>query len=395
MPKTLTVVIATLLVVSLVALYFWLLPSTGEAKLMEEVYDLLSQYYVKPDAVTPALLKKGSVDEMLQALNDRYTYHINASYWQQWHSYFEGNLFIGTGVKLGDGELDEKIVPTVLGVVPHSPADEAGIEPGDLILAIDGNSTVGMNATAAALKMRGDAGANVTLTFRHQDGEQVTREVTRQKIDVSTWWQGLVDGDIAYIDIDYFSDLTDDNLNFTLYDLQDDDVSGIILDLRDNPGGVLWEQQQDYSGGAVGVADQFLDNGTILWLNYGRGDNESIQADSGGLATDLPLAVLVNGNTASAAEMVAGALQDNARAALIGTYTYGKGCMQYIIELSDGSAVSITCAYWYTPNRYEAGEYLTEDNGLTPDPGFQIEDNPATLLVDEQLEAAIDYIAGL
>jgi carboxyl-terminal processing protease len=400
MPKTLNVIISTLVVVSLVALFFWLLLPTGEAKLMEEVYALLESYYVNPNAITSELLEKDSVDEMLQALNDPYTYHISAENWTEWHSYFEGDFFTGIGVKLCQSELDGENVTAVLGIVPHSPADKAEIEPGDLILEIDGNSTVNVNATTAALELRGDAGTNVTLSVQHQGGQPELKNITRQQIDISTWWQGLVDGNIAYIDIDYFSDATDDKLNFTLYDLQDDDVAGIILDLRDNPGGVLWEQQQDHSGGAAGVAGQFLEeNRTILWLDDGRGNEEEIVAGSGGLATDWPLAVLVNGDTASAAEMVAGALQDSddpgySRVCLIGTNTYGKGCMQYIIELSDGSAVSITHAYWYTPNRFENGTYLTEEHGLSPDPDFQVEDNILTA-EDEQLEAAIDYIAGL
>jgi carboxyl-terminal processing protease len=394
MPKTLNVVITTLIVVSLAALFFWLLLPTGEAKLMREVYALLESYYVKPSAITTELLKKGSVDEMLAALNDTYTRHMSAASWQETKSYFEGDLFTGIGVKLCQGELGGENVTAVLGVVPHSPADEAGIEPGDLILAVDGRSTSNMTAEQAALELRGDEGKNVTVNITHRDGEEVSLTLTRQTIDISTWWQGLVDGNIAYIDIDYFSDLTDNNLNLTLYDLQDD-VAGIILDFRDNPGGILREQQQGYSGGAVGVANQFLEeNKTILLLDNGRGSEEEIKAYLVASATDLPLAVLVNNNTASAAEMVAGALQDNERAVLIGNNTYGKGCMQYIIKLSDRSAVSITCAYWYTPNRFENGTYLTWEHRLSPDPDFQVEDNPETP-ADEQLEAAIAYIAGL
>jgi carboxyl-terminal processing protease len=384
MPKTVKIVIAALLVLSLVVLSFWagygisrvLLP-TGEAKLMREVYDLLLEYYVKPEAITPELLEKGSVAEMLGCLNDQYTYHISAQNWIQMQSYFEGDFFIGIGVKLGEGE-----GVVVLGVVPDSPADEAGIDPGDLILEIDGESTSDMTPEQAALAMQGAEDSTVTLLVQHQDGQPELKPITRQKIDISTWWQGMVADDIAYIDIDYFSDQTDDKLLFALEDIQGDDVAGIILDLRDNPGGILWEQQDD-SGGAVGVAAQFFEEETIvLWLDDGRGNEEAILADSGETATDLPLAVLVDGGTASAAEIVAGALQDNERAALVGNETYGKGCMQYIIPLSDGSAVSITSAYWYTPDRYETREYLTKDNGLIPDR-------------KGGLQEAIEYIAGL
>ena len=394
MPKTVKIVIAALLVLSLVVLSFWagygisrvLLP-TGEAKLMREVYDLLLEYYVNPEAITPELLEKGSVDEMLAALNDPYTGHINASAWQQWQSYFEGDFFIGIGVKLGE---DEGIV--VLGVVPHSPADEAEIEPGDRILEIDSESTSGMTPEQAALAMRGDEGSNVTLLVQHQAGQPELKPITRERIDISTWWQGMVADDVAYIDIDYFSDLTDDKLLFALEDIQGDDVTGIILDLRDNPGGVI--------DAAAEVADQFLEEDVIiLSIVYGDGSEQIFTAESGGLAADpdLRIAVLVDGppysspGTASAAEVVAGALQDSdgsgySRVCLIGTETYGKGCMQYIIPLSDGSAVSITSAYWYTPSRYPS-IHLTPGNGLTPD--FEVEGEAA------QLEAAIAYIAGL
>ena len=390
MPKTVKGIIVALLIASLVALSFWagygisrvLLP-TGEAKLMREVYDLLLEYYVNPEAITPELLEKGSVAEMLDALNDQYTYHISAQNWIQMQSYFEGDFFIGIGVKLGE---DEEIV--VLGVVPDSPADEAEIEPGDLILEINGESTSGMTPEQAALAMQDAEGVDVTLLVQHQDGQPELKTIMRQQIDISTWWQGMIADDIAYIDIDYFSDQTDDKLLSALEYIQGDDVAGIILDLRDNPGGVV--------DAAAEVADQFLEEDvTIVSIVYGDGSEQIFIAESGGLAADpdLKIAVLVNGppystpGTASAAEMVAGALQDNARAALIGTTTYGKGCMQYIIELSDGSAVSITCAYWYTPEHV-----CIEGSGLTPD--SMVVDYPLTP-EDEQLEAAIAYIAGL
>jgi carboxyl-terminal processing protease len=388
MPKTVKVVITALLIASLVALSVWagygisrLLRPTREAQLMGEVYALLSSYYVNPEAITPKLLEKGSVDEMLDALNDQYTYHISAQNWIQMQSYFEGDFFIGIGVKLGE---DGGIV--VLGVVPDSPADEADIEPGDLILAIDGNSTTGMTPEQAVLAMRGEEGTNVTLLVQHQDGEQVSLTLTRERIDVSTWWQGMVADDIAYIDIDYFSGETGDEFLSALQHIQDDDVAGIILDLRDNPGGVI--------DAAANVTDQFLEgNVTIVSIVYGDGSEQNFTAESGGLAEDpdLKIAVLVNGSTASAAEIVAGALQDSdgpgySRVCLIGTETYGKGCMQYIITLSDGSAVSITCAYWYTPSRYPS-IHLTPGNGLTPD--LEVEGEAA------QLQQAIDYIAGL
>ncbi len=392
MSKTVKIVIAALLGLFLVGLSFWagfgisrmLLPTTREAELMREVYSLLRSYYVNPEAITPELLEKGSVAEMLAALNDQYTYHISAKTWAHMQSYFQGS-YVGIGVVV---EIQEGGRLVVIDVIPDSPA-EGKIEPGDWIQEIDGQSTSGMSLDEAGSKMRGEEGTAVTLTIWRQS-QTMEFTLIREEITLATVDWELIDGtlyDIAYIEISYFSELTDDELISLLEDeiLVVEELDGIILDLRENPGGILWEQ--DYSGGAVGVAAQFLEEGTIiLWLDDGRGNEEAILADSGGLATDLPLAVLVDGGTASAAEMVAGAFQDDERALLIGTETYGKGSMQYIIPLSDGSAVSITCAYWYTPSRYPS-LHLTPGNGLTPD--LEVEGETA------QLEAAIDYITGL
>jgi carboxyl-terminal processing protease len=200
----------------------------------------------------------------------------------------------------------------------------------------------------------------------------------------------VVPDNIAYIVIDHFSDSTDDNLLSFLEDAPEG-LDGIILDLRDNPGGVV--------DSAAEVADQFLAEGIIYSIWNGRGEvpTEVVVAESQELFTEdaeLKVAILINGNTASAAEMVAAALQDSdgegwERVCLIGTKTYGKGCIGYIVPLSDGSAISVICAYWYTPSRYSIKEYLTAGDGLTPD--SLVEDDPEQE-GDEQLQAAIAYI---
>jgi carboxyl-terminal processing protease len=200
---------------------------------------------------------------------------------------------------------------------------------------------------------------------------------------------------IAYIKISYFSKDTDDELISLLGEIPDQGVDGVILDLRDNPGGVV--------NAAAEVADQFLDEGNIFravgegekWIEEYGGKIWVWEAKSNGLITeDIKVAVLVNGppysipGTASAAEIVAGALQDSdgsgyERVCLIGTETYGKGCMCVICSLSDGSAIQVTCAHWYSPL---SDTYLTPGNGLIPD--YYEEDE------DEQLEQAIAYIIG-
>jgi len=195
--------------------------------------------------------------------------------------------------------------------------------------------------------------------------------------------EGVVPDNIAYIVVTHFSEGTGDEL-ITLFEeeISIEGLDGIILDLRDNGGGVV--------DSAAEVADQFLAAGTIFSLVYGDGSAETMTAESGDSADDpgLTLAVLINGNTASAAEIVAAALGENGRATLIGTSTYGKGFMGYIVPLRDGSAISVTSAYWYTPT-----DFWVEGVGLSPDPGFWVEDHPETPQ-DEQLQAAIAYIIG-
>jgi carboxyl-terminal processing protease len=272
-------------------------PASREAELMTEAYNILQKYYVNPDKVTPELLTEDSVADMLDALDDPYTYYITRAQYAWLMEYF--------------GEES----PTVYGE--------------------------------------------------------------------------LID-DIAYIVIDHFSDSTDDNLLSFLEDAPEG-LDGVILDLRDNPGGVV--------DSAAEVADQFLAEGIIYSIWNGRGEvpTEVVVAESQELFTEdaeLKVAILINGNTASAAEMVAAALQDSdgegwERVCLIGTKTYGKGCIGYIVPLSDGSAISVICAYWYTPSRYSIKEYLTAGDGLTPD--SLVEDDPEQE-GDEQLQAAIAYI---
>jgi len=252
--------------------------------------------------------------------------------------------------------------------------------PGDRILEIDGETTEGISLIEAVLKIRGELGTQVTLRILHQ-GEDVPQDIviTREKIELASVLPSILLDNIAHIEVSHFSSRTGAEIISALEDITADGVSGIILDLRDNSGGVL--------EAAVDLASQFLEEGVILYVIDGKGNRETWEVREGGLATDLPLAVLVNGISASASEIVAGALQDHGRGIVIGTKTLGKGSVNHFHQLSDGSAIYITTARWYTPN-----ERQIEGQGILPDVTVEITAEDVERGYDPQLERAIEYI---
>jgi carboxyl-terminal processing protease len=245
----------------------------------------------------------------------------------------------------------------VLHPLPDSPAAQAGVQDGDILLAVDGLPlTPTLSLEAITLWLRGPVGEPITLTLLRGDGPPVSITVIRAEIELPsvTWHQLQTAPQVGYIGISRFSERTDQELRRALLDLRSQGVQRLILDLRDNSGGLLQA--------AVDVAGEFLPNEVILIEERRNHLTEVRRSGSGGLATDLPLVVLVNRGTASAAEIVAGALQDHSRARLIGETTFGKGSVQLIFELSDGSSLHITAARWLTP-----GGHQLDGVGLTPD----------------------------
>ncbi len=341
-----------------------------------EVWQFLSEDYVNKEALDPKALAQGAIEGLIEALGDPYTAYLDPETselaWSEFEGSFEG---IGAFVSMEDGEL------TVISPIAGTPAERQGIRAGDRILEIDGEATSGMTLTEAVLKIRGPKGTAVTLLILHQgETEPVEIEITREEIDIDTVYLEMLPGNIAHIEIIYFSLRTDKEVSSVLSDALSRGATAIILDLRGNPGGLL--------DTVVDVADEFLDGGTILYQVDGEGEIiKEWKASSGGLAVDLPLAVLVDGGSASGSEVLAGALQDYGCAPLIGTTTYGKGSVQLIRELSDGSALYVTSARWLTPNGH-----LIEGQGLTPDFEVPITEEDITQGIDPQLERAIDYI---
>ena len=252
-------------------------------------------------------------------------------------------------------DLDEEGKLMVVEPFEGSPAEEAGLLPGDRIIAVDGESIVGLTLYEAIGLVRGPAGTDVTLLVeREGEPEPFEVTVTRAHFEIEITQVEMLDEGIGYIRLREFAATARDKVEEGLEQLLAEEPRGIILDLRYNPGG--WLDQ------AVGVSDLFLDEKVILTQRWKDGSEEVFHAKDGDIGEDIPLVVLVDRGSASASEIVAGALQDHERAILIGETTFGKGAVQLVYNLSDGSQLIVTSARWFTPNNQPI-----HGVGLTPD----------------------------
>lgn len=341
-----------------------------------EVWDNLENHYVNKDALDPATLSEAAIEGLLEALDDPYTSYVDADTYELSIPELEGSFEgIGAVITIEDGEL------TVVSPIAGGPAEGQGIRAGDKILEVDSEPTTGMSLAEAVLKIRGPKGTTVTLLILHQ-GESipVEIEIVRAEIELDSVYLEMLPEAIAYIQITYFTERTHEELVAALNVTHENGAEGIIIDLRNNPGGYLHV--------VVDIADEFLDGGIVLYQADGGGNiTGEWPASPGGLATELPIALLVNGGSASGSEVLAGALQDSERAPLIGTTTYGSGSVKAFYELSDGSAIYLTTGRWLTPNGH-----LIEGVGIDPDFEVELTEEDIESGQDPQLEFAVEYI---
>lgn len=328
-------------------------------KLLSQAQDDINQYFIHtPPAQTQ--LEYSAIRGLIAALNDKYTFFVEAPVAQSESNVLAGQ-YGGIGVQLQRDEAGN----FVLYPFPDSPAAKAGVQNGDVLLNVNGKDvpiTTQQDAVDQLLRGEVKDTNGVTFTVRHQpSAQQQTFTVVFAVIDVpSVAWRVLVENPaFGYVQIMRFTARTPDELKNALTDLKSKKVTGLILDLRNNPGGLLDE--------SIKVTGQFLNGGVVL-IEKSRTDEKIYNAPEG-QATDLPMVVLVNGGTASAAELVAGALHDRQRGLVVGQQTYGKGSVQLIFDLADHSSIHVTTAEWLPPSRTPLnGKGLTPDVPMIADP---------------------------
>jgi carboxyl-terminal processing protease len=257
------------------------------------------------------------------------------------------------------------------------------LKPGDMVLEINGKDMTGIDGNLVLNQIRGPAGTEVTLKLKRKDVvEPIEVKVKRQKIAMNSVEGKMLDNGIAYVDLMTFGEKTNDELVATLKKVMEKNPKGLILDLRNNGGG--------YLNTAIEVASQFLKTDVVLYEEYGTGEMKTFHTNTGGIARDIPMVVLINGGSASASEIVAGALQDAGRAKLVGEKSYGKGSVQNWIPLDNKEgAVRITIARWLTPNKRQINE-----KGLEPDVKIELTEENIKALDDVQLKKAVEILTG-
>jgi carboxyl-terminal processing protease len=332
-----------------------------------ETWGLIMQDYVDKDKIDTSQLSQGAIEGMLAVLDDPHTLYLNPETFKLASSNLEGKFEgIGAEVTVKDGQL------TIIAPVIGSPAEKLGIRPGDKILEVDGKPTAEMTISEAIFAIRGPKGTSVRLLVLHEgESEPVEIVIVRAEIQETTVRYEMM-GDIAYIRITQFSWRTDDELSDVLHLMNMETPAGLILDLRSNAGGVLQE--------VVDVASHFLTDGIVLSAVDNEGQETALPVKHTDIVTDLPMVVLVDSYSASGSEVLAGALQDYHRATIAGTTTYGKGSINTMHQLQDGSGLYLTIARWLTP-----GGRLIEGAGIEPD--YEIETEG-----EVPIQWAIDYL---
>ena len=339
----------------------------GLGNLVKVVTLVKSQYLYE---VAPDQLVEGAIKGLVNSLDDPYSVYLDSKTYSKLQEQIRGS-FGGIGILVG---VQDHYL-TVVKPFANTPAARKGIKAGDIITAIGDQKTKDMDTETAVNLMRGPVGSEVTLTVL-RDGETKPFTLTREEISVPTVEGHMLpkENHIGYIVISQFTENTGDELVRTLRELREKGLAGLVLDLRDNPGGEL--------GSAIKVADQFLGQGPIVHIDYRVGRDQTFDAEPDQL--DLPLSVLVNKGSASAAEILAGAIKDAGVGTLVGTQTFGKGIVQTVFPIDNGAGLKLTTARYLTPKKQDIHK-----KGIAPD--VVLDQEPAAE-EDKQLEKAVQLV---
>ena len=347
-------------------------------KSLKNIKSILKKYYLNDIDEDKAI--DGAIEGYVSSLGDQYTEYIPKDEMEDYTQNLMGN-YVGIGIYMSQNTKDNTIV--VLTPIKYSPAEEAGILPGDIIKKINDVEYTGENMTAAANNIKGAEGTKVKLEI--QRGQEIkTFEITRKKITTNPVIAEKLDNNIGYLEVTSFDENTAENFKSKYEELKAQGIDSLIIDLRNNGGGLVEE--------ALKIADYIVPKGKELLVTVDKDGKEKVEKSKEDVLIDMPIVVLVNKNSASSSEILAGALKDLNEATIVGTKTYGKGVIQQFLTLRDGSGLKVTVEEYYTPNR-------TKINGVGIEPNEKIElpetiTNPLTVerKDDTQLQKAIELL---
>ncbi|MFW5855737.1 MAG: S41 family peptidase [Bacillota bacterium] len=336
----------------------------------QQVLYMIKNYHV--DEFDMETLLRGAIKGMLNEV-DSFSSYMTPREYEEMQTELEGR-FGGIGIRITSRNDQLTIISPIKG----TPGEEVGLQAEDIITHIDGEPTEEMTQEEAVDRMRGEPGTEVELTiYREGEQEPLDFEITRDDIEIPYVESEMLEGNIAHISVLEFGENVGEKVEKEIASLEEEGAEKIILDLRSNPGGLLEE--------AVSVASNFFDEGRVVSVKQRQGEDEILRVSDDIDSVDMPLVVLINRGSASASEIVAGAIKDRERGILIGDRTFGKGTVQRVIPLEDESAVRLTIARYYTP----ADNQIKEDEGIEPDikieHGLESEE-------DKQLQKAIEIL---
>lgn len=347
-------------------------------KKLQSFRKLIDKYYL--GEVDETKLEEGAIKGYIEGLEDPYTEYISKEDMKEYMEDTMGN-FVGIGIYMVKDTETNRV--KVLAPIKNSPAEKAGILSGDLILSVDGVQYTADEMSVASSKIKGEEGSTVKLEIL-RDNKTLSFEIKRENIKVNPVEGKVLENNIGYIEFSSFDEGTAEEFKNKYEELEKQGIKALIIDLRNNGGGIVDE--------ALKIADYILNKDSVILYEVDKNNNEKVEKSKNDPIINMPIVVLTNGNTASSSEILAGALKDLGKAKIVGTKTYGKGVIQQILTLQDGSGLKITTEKYLTPNKTEINKI-----GIEPDENVELPDTVENELLleekdDTQLQKAVELL---
>ena len=353
---------------------------TNVDKYLKKIKTTIDNYYLWKNDINEEDLRNSAIEGYVAGLGDEYTEYIPSNKMKEYTENITGS-FVGVGIYMVADEETNRVL--VYYPIPESPAEKAGIKSGDLIISVDGVEYTAKDFDRIASFIKGEAGTKVNLVIE-RDGERMSFNLTRERITTNPITAKIFENNIGYLKVPSFDEDTASSFKEKVQELQNKGAEKLIIDLRNNGGGIVDE--------AVDIADMLLEKGKTIISTVNNRDKKNVTYSKNEATITMPVIVLVNENSASASEILACSLQDNERAKLVGTKTYGKGIIQTLLSLTDGSGLKITTEQYYTPKGISIHK-----EGIKPDEEVKIPDSVKNIYrleenEDTQLQKAIEML---